>query len=154
MEKIIINSIESGKPLKLVGFWGAGDKESVGAEDNNFLKRFYEYIQNIKKISGLEIEITWILADEHAVANGYAKEKVKKYLFTINDLIAARGFKTIYLSSLWKNWKINQRLIDSFIKQKKQGWWNEINIAKQLEEQAEKDLNMKIKKSARKNIIP
>ncbi len=146
LEKIIINSIESGKPLKLVGFWGAGDKESVGAEDNNFLKRFYEYIQNIKKISGLEIEITWILADEHAVANGYAKEKVKKYLFTINDLIAARGFKTIYLSSLWKNWKINQRLIDSFIKQKKQGWWNEINIAKQLEEQAEKRFKYEDKK--------
>ena len=45
-----------------------------------------------------------------------------------------------------KNWKINQRLIDSFIKQKKQGWWNEINIAKQLEEQAEKRFKYEDKK--------
>ena len=93
MEKIIINSIESGKPLKLVGFWGAGDKESVGAEDNNFLKRFYEYIQNIKKISGLEIEITWILADEHAVANGYAKEKVKNIYLPLTILSPQEALK-------------------------------------------------------------
>jgi len=138
LEKIIIDSIDNGKLLKLIGFWGAGDKESINAEDNNFLERFSEYIQNIKKVSGLEIEITWILANEHAIANGYAKEKVKKYLSDVNNLIIAKGFKTIHLSGLWKKWGINYRLIDSSIKQKKPGWWNEVNIAKQLEDQAEK----------------
>lgn len=150
LEKIITESIESGQPLKLTGFWGAGDKESIDAEDNNFLCRFSEYAESIKKISGLEMEITWILADEHAITNGYTEEKIKKYLSDINNLIIAKGFKTVYLSGLWKKWKIDNRLIDSFIKQKKQGWWNEVNIAKQLEEQAEKRFKHDDKKSGAK----
>jgi len=134
-EKIVISTKEN-KPLKLVGFWGAGNKSKVKKDDLDTIGYYKKYLENIKTVFQGKIEVTWILADEHAKNNGYDKKSYDKYLFEIKNILTKNKFKVVYLSDLWKSWKINHKMIDEVAKQKTINWWNGINIAKQLEEQA------------------
>jgi len=129
-------SLKENKPLQLVGFWGASNKIKISNEDLATLAHFRKYLKNIKEVFKEKIDVTWILADEHAKANGYSAKAYKKYLSEIQKALLKNEYKTVFLSQLWKKWKIRHKAIEKEAVQKSSGWWNEINIAKQLEEQA------------------
>jgi hypothetical protein len=136
LEERIISSIKQNKPLKLVGFWGASDKSLVKDDDLKTISYFKKYIENVKNALKREVEVTWILADEHAESNGYNKKNYNKYLVNIQSRLRQDGFKTIYLKDLWKKWGITHKTIRDSVKKKPTNWWSTINIATQLEEQA------------------
>ena len=117
----MLNSLNYNSPLKLVGFWGVSDKKDVNRIDGNTIKFFDEYIKNIREVLGRKIEITWILADNHGKMNGYDELKYNKYLTGVDKLLKRNNYKTIYLSTLWKKWKISNQMILYELKNKKGG---------------------------------
>ena len=138
IEKNILESLETKKPLKLFGFWGASSKKAVDNNDIETINYFKEYIKNIRSSFRGEIEITWILADEHANNNSYNKNYYNKYLKEISVILKNNGFDYVYLSELWKKWGISSMSIKKILKDKKSGWWDTVNISKLLEIQAKK----------------
>ncbi len=136
MEKIIIDAINNKKPLKFVGFWGASNKNKIDKNDLETISYFTDYIKNIKEEFKNNIEVTWILADEHANNNGYKKSNYTKYLVDIKNYLEKNNFKTVYLNSLWRKWKMNKRIINEYIKNKPKKWWENVSIANKLEKQS------------------
>jgi asparagine synthase (glutamine-hydrolysing) len=138
IEERILNSLNNKKTLKFVGFWGASNKNQIGKEDFKTINYFKEYIKNIKDEFKGKIEVTWILADSHAINNGYNKKNYSEYLKGIEKYLRKNNFKIVYLSSLWKKWNLSKRDINKYIKNNPKKWWKDVNIAKKLEEQAKK----------------
>jgi len=132
----ISSALKENKPLEFVGFWGASDKTKAQEEDMKTIKHFVKFLEKILSVFDGKINVTWILADEHAIVNGYRSDSYSKYLSEIKKILEKNNFKTIYLHELWKKWKINHKVIEATAKEKSSEWWNEINIAKQLEEQS------------------
>ena len=143
IEHLIIESLENDKPLKFVGFWGASNKSQTDENDFETIARLKSYFSNIETALGKKVQPYWILADEHARSNGYKPQNFKKYLVEIKTEFEKNGQGAVLLSDLWKKWKISPSLIQKEIKSKNIGWWNDVSLAGQLEEQAHERYKLK-----------
>ncbi len=141
LEENIIKSLENRQPLNLIGFWGAGEKDALDEHDENTIKYFKSYIENIDGVLDPGINVTWILSDAHAKNNGYQEKNYKKYLEQIKNKLEENNFQTVYLSDLWKKWGLNYQVIQDSLSGQQQNWWSKISIASQLERQAQKRFN-------------
>lgn len=128
--------LQSGRPLRLFGFWGASEKGSVDVHDKKTINYFREYISSFSSFFEGGVEVTWILSDEHAEGNGYSRQVYREYLGEIEKLLIKSGFRTIYLSALWSKWKMDQAMVEQKWEEKPKGWWEEIGARKKLERQA------------------
>lgn len=150
LEELIINSMNKKTALKFVGFWGAGNKNKITAADKKIVSRLKEYFKEIELALGEKTEVTFILADEHAKNNGFSSMVYINYLFEVQKYLEENGFKTLRLSALWKKWNLNQASITQVLKKKAGKWWNDVPIARQLENQSEKRFQLKDKMTGAK----
>lgn len=143
LEDILRTRIEScianKEPIKLVGFWGAGSKQSHDEHDRKTIKHFNEFILKAKGKYSYGIEVNFLLADMHAINNGYQKNVVKKYLQGIDKELHKYRFQTTYLSVLWKKWGLSITLINKILQSKNKKWWSSVSINKLLEQRSAKD---------------
>lgn len=142
LEDVLHQNIERAQqhnePIRCVSFWGASSKKHVDDADRNTLQNLSNLSCKIQKVYKPGIEMTFILSDEHAKNNGYSAEDYEGYLVEIEKLLQTHGFSSIRLSTLWKQWGITTDTIQGTIDKKPNGWWNDVVIAKTLEEQASK----------------
>lgn len=68
----------------------------------------------------------------------------------MEKILSEYGFKFIYLDSLWDKYDISFKKIDNIFRNKKQGWWEEIEMHKTIEKNAEKRSQKSDKKEAAK----
>ncbi len=146
LEELIINSMSNGAVLKFIGFWGAGKKNRITTLDKEIIDRLKKYFDGIRKVLGANIEITFILADEHAKNNGFVPREYNSYLSGIKEYLEKNDFKTMHLNILWKKWGLNQSCIIKLLEKKSERWWRDVPIAEKLENQAVKRFLFKNKK--------
>lgn len=119
--------------LKFVMFWGSLGKVIADDEDGKTIEFLKGFRSDVKAD-----EFIVILADQHAKMNGMNLIAAYTYLQNIKDNLEKYGFKTIYLSTLWKKWNpdFNDRdNYDSEIRIKNQ------KLADQLKKAAKKYYN-------------
>ena len=141
LQERIVEAKNKNEPLKFIGFWGAGHKNQIDANDRETIKFFKKYIADIKGSFKNGVEVTWILADEHAKNNKYRPEVYSKYLKEVEKMLIENNFKVLWLKNLWSSWRINSALINRELKNKNaknENWWSNILIYKELEDQAKK----------------
>ena len=136
IQDLILNSIQKNEAMNFTGFWGAGLKYNINQSDKETIDRMRVYFNEIKSELKQDIKVTFILADEHAKNNGYNSKKYKKYLREIKEYLERSDFEVVYLSELWKKWKINIKKINNLLKNKPEQWWSDIPFSSKLEKQA------------------
>jgi asparagine synthase (glutamine-hydrolysing) len=97
--------------LKFVIFWGALGKPVADEADKETIDFLREFQRHIEKEIGKKIEIRVLLADSHAKMNGIDELDTYTYLQNIKELLESNGFKTEYLSMLWKKWDLDSLMI-------------------------------------------
>ncbi len=130
---IINTAAEKNEPIKIIGFWGASAKEKMDESDAIAIEKFKKINQEIRKIYKNGVEFIFIFADEHARLNGYSKNKYSNYLKEIDKKINEKGFKSLYLSSIWKKYKLNDKIIIAELKKLKESDWRDVKCRKELE---------------------
>lgn len=101
--------------VKFVMFWGTLGKVVVDELDMQSIEFLDGFKKKIELAVGKEIELKIILADSHAKMNKIEQINSYTYLQNIKDILENRNFKTVYLSSLWKNWNLNLHKIENNI---------------------------------------
>ena len=101
--------------VKFVMFWGTLGKVVVDELDMQSVEFLDGFKKKIELAVGKEIELKVILADSHAKMNKIEQVNSYTYLQNIKDILENRNFKTVYLSSLWKNWNLNLHKIENNI---------------------------------------
>lgn len=137
LEDVLRARIEGGKPLNLVGFWGAGKKSALDSHDTDTIRHFATFLEEIRAVYPPGVSATFILADKHAENNGYDKRRFSSYLKAVEAALSQHGIESIYLSSLWKKWKINHDTVSRDLRRRAAGWWDRISINKNLEGKSE-----------------
>ncbi|MFH1447571.1 MAG: asparagine synthase-related protein [Candidatus Micrarchaeota archaeon] len=133
MAQIIHKSIDAGKPISLVGLWGASDKDNIDEKDISALNKFRELDSEIKRIYKPGPEFIFILADEHARLNGYPKSNYTRYLNRIKEKMDGYGFKSIFLNELWKKHGLSNKSIFTEFKKLTDSEWRDIPNHGELE---------------------
>jgi len=136
MAKIIKESIDSKKPIRLVGFWGASDKRTADENDVLAMKQLKKLDQEVRKIHPKGIEFTFILADEHARSNKYEKRDYSEYLLKIAKIMGEHGFKSVLLSDIWKKYGLSDGLIASHARGFTDSKWKDLPNHGELEKAA------------------
>jgi len=135
--ELLKEKVKQGKPIPLIGFWGASDKKHADSNDFACIKNLAELNESIKSFFPLGIEFTFILSDMHAELNGFSKKNYAVYLKEIASLLKKHKFKSVYLSSLWKKHFISKQKILKVISSKSFHWKNSL-LSQKLLIQAEK----------------
>ena len=108
MIRLIHQSFVEKAPLRFVGFWGAGLKAKPDKADQIWLARFAEeLIFPLSRHFGLQAEMTFILADAHALQNDSTPdgwERDSGYLEQVGRFLVQSGFEARWLSWLWVKW--------------------------------------------------
>ena len=133
MADIISQNISEKTPISLVGFWGASDKHKFDEKDNDAINKFKSLTSEIRNLHKPGIEFTFILADEHARLNKYNKEAYTPYLKEIEKKLKEAGFKTIFLSEIWKKYKISEELVYAKLNKLSDSEWKDLINHKELE---------------------
>jgi len=153
MAEIISQDINMQKPISLIGFWGASDKRETNEKEDNAIDNFNKLISKIKMLYKPGIEFTFILADEHARLNKYDKNTYTNYLIDIKKKLEKADFKTIFLSEIWKKYKISDKLIDSELQKLKESNWRDLINHKDLEKSSRNRGFKDYKKEAKQYFI-
>ncbi len=136
MSNIIKNSIKKNKPIQLIGYCGASNKNVITTFDKNAIAKFNKLNSEIKKIYSKGLNITFIMADEHSKLNQFNSKNYKKYLNEICKLIKSNKYNCIYLNKLWKKFKINDIKIKDTAKKITKKQWFDIPNRRELEKSA------------------
>lgn len=136
MAERIKKAIDEKKSIPLIGFWGASNKNSIDKNDLEALKKFKTINKEVKCIYPKGLEITFLLADEHANLNKFDSKNYIKYLKSIKTQINKFGFKAIYISKIWKMNGISGRLIQLESKKISEKDWRDLSSHKNLENSA------------------
>ncbi|MBI5003110.1 hypothetical protein HZC31_07020 [Candidatus Woesearchaeota archaeon] len=146
--------IEQKAPIKLVGFWGVGQKKTANWADSTACEFLKELNNDVKKVYPHGIEFMFIFATEHGIHNGIEKETMQNYTKEIEKIFTKHGFKWIYLDTLWKKYDISFKKIDKEFEKKPKGWWEKIENAKMIEKNAKnRNLRLDPKTAAQKYFI-
>jgi asparagine synthase (glutamine-hydrolysing) len=149
MVKLIEESILEKKPLNIITFWGASNKEELTESDFELLEKV-NFISKLLEEENLALNITFILTDVHAKSNGFKKEKYISYLQKIEKEILNRGFNALYLSSIWNEYKLDEKEIVKFVKKLNDEKWLSIRISNLLEKSAKNIGHLNSRESAKK----
>lgn len=154
IRKLIEDAILKGKPIKLVGFWGVGEKLSANSSERETLEFFNSLNNGIKEIYEKGLEFTFVLADSHGFFNGIDENVIKNYCKSVIKLFEKFNYRYIFLSDLWKKWDLNMKKIDLELRSQPKDWWENINNSKLLEERSKNHyLNDDYKLGAKKYFI-
>lgn len=105
---IIKTALVTAQPLKFVGYWGVGRRDSINEFDTRSMKRLSELVTAINDVCKFKFcEMTLVLADYHGKSNGLPESTARAYLGKIETLAHERGLRTVYLSQIWAAAKLN-----------------------------------------------
>jgi len=128
--------ISHKKPIKLIGLWGAGPKSKPNWADLASCEFLSELNDEVQQVYSPGIEFTFIFATLHGVHNGVGKETIESYTKAMEKIFERFGFKFVYLDSLWEKYGISFEKIDTIFGQKSKNWWNGIENAQSIENDA------------------
>jgi asparagine synthase (glutamine-hydrolysing) len=134
-------AIEKQEPIKLVGFWGASNKNEVNMADLEAIQQLETLKHDVNQRHDPGLEITLILSDHHARLNGFDENEYQKYLHDIEAVLNKADVRTVSLSTMWRRWKIRDDVLKSRqerLESENKNWWNDVLIKNFLEESAEK----------------
>lgn len=134
--KIIKDSIYNNEPIKLVGFWGAGSKNKADSVDKKSCEFLNSLNDEIKSVYSPGLKLTFIFATMHAIHNGYDDKNIDSYINEIRKIFEKFKFEYVFLDEYWKKYKITFEKIDSLLKTKVAGWWNNIPGRELIEKNA------------------
>lgn len=83
------------EPIKMVGYWGVGEKQEPTEIDRKALDKLSE----IMKMTDNRIKVHLILADKHGEFNGYENDI---YLDKISVIAEEKNISTAYLSAIYR----------------------------------------------------
>ncbi len=132
----ILDAQAGDGPLRFFAFWGAGDKAAMTDSDRQTLMRLREYFDGIRAALGRAVDVTFILADEHAKSNEYDEGTYGRYLAEVGALLREHGFVTVLLSDLWQRWGMTHEDIQELLRSKPPRWWSDVSLAEKLEKQS------------------
>lgn len=112
MKSIIKECAENNVPISIIGYWGIGDKAKPDKNEYAALVFLDEVKNNVRKIYGPGIKITFIISDLHAKNNLIPDEKIKSYTEEIEKILTNSGFSTIRLSELYKKYNLSLKKIN------------------------------------------
>jgi len=113
IENILVSikkSLATGEKMHFVSFWGGSEKIAVNQDDLDQIKRIEDLRSELQN-SGVPTEYIFILANRHAITNGYDSKVVNTYLLEVKQELDKRDFKTVWLSDLWESWGITSDTI-------------------------------------------
>lgn len=132
----VSQSVNANTPIRLVGFWGAGQKTTRGSADEKSCLFFAKLNEEIKKIYPLGLEFTFIFATKHAEHNGYIGKGVDSYIQSVAEIFDEYSFKYVFLNNLWDKYGISFEKIDSVWTAKASDWWDSVSEKDSIEEKA------------------
>jgi hypothetical protein len=124
--KIIDKSLSLNEPIKLVGFWGVGQKDKPNWADEESCKFLYDLNKEIKNVYEPGIEFTFVFANMHGQHNGYQKESINSYTKGMIKIFNRYSFTYVYLDKLWEKYQITFDKINLILEAKPEKWWDEI----------------------------
>jgi asparagine synthase (glutamine-hydrolysing) len=130
------NFISQKKPIELIGFWGASDKQKINANDLSAIKKLEQINMLVKKSYKPGIKYNFLLADEHARLNKFNKKHYSQYLKQAVKLIRKAGFKSFYLSEIWKKGKLTDGIIKNKVKLLTKREWCDLRNSGEMEKAA------------------
>jgi len=91
-----------GRPIRFVGYWGAGGRTEKSEADILALDRIKHLVDSINELCQSETATAeLILADIHGKCNGVPEAAVQAYFAEIKKLISERNIAYSMLSSVW-----------------------------------------------------
>lgn len=150
----IEKSLQSKEPIKLIGFWGVGERSKSNWADIKSCEFLNELNQEVKQVYTPGIEFTFILATMHGVHNGINIKVIESYIADIKELFNKFGFKYVLLDYLWKKYNISFENINLIFNQQSAGWWDLVNNKEKIELNASKrNKRLDLKTAAQKYYI-
>lgn len=137
----IARAMKKNMPIPLVFFWGASDKEKIDENDTEAFGQLKKLQDELSKAYAPGIDMTVLLADEHAIANGYDSRVVRSYLTSVERQLKKQGMRCMWLHTLWKMWRISRRSLEKQRVRREmenRRWWSDVDVRDQLEESASK----------------
>ena len=136
VEKRVAESMAMDKPIRLVGFWGVGEKDKTDDYDIKTCRWLAKLNEGVKKFYSKGISFVFIIATEHGKNNGIDDHKIASYSCAMEKLFKEFGFEYIYLKDLWDRCGISFEKIDELHSKKPLGWWEDVPRRKLLEKNA------------------
>lgn len=130
--------VSKNVPIRLVGFWGTGPKSLPNWADKCSCDFLSEINKKVEMSYAPGIEFTFIFATMHGLHNGYGKDTIASYTREMEAVFLVHGFKFVYLDTLWEKYGLSFDLIDAELSRKPSGWWQHIDNASEIEENASK----------------
>ncbi len=135
--RIIENSILEKIPIKLVGFWGVGNKNKSNWADLKCCEFLKKMQQLVEKIYPTGLNFTFVISVEHGIHNGISKDKITSYTKNIELLLEKFSFNFVYLEKYWKKYGITFEKVDKILESKQKDWWNVVENKEKMEKAAE-----------------
>ncbi len=133
---LIKNAVKKSKPIELVGFWGVGPKSKSDSNDELACKFLNDLNLEIRNLYPPGLNFTFIFADMHGLHNGYKKTVIQSYIKSVNQIFKKYGFKSIFLSDLWKKYGISFDLIRQKQLGQNKNWWSLVENNEVIERNA------------------
>ena len=132
MVSLLNQAILKNEPLRILSFWGASDKEVMSESDFLLLDKISEIRLLLKDKYDIELEVTFVLSDQHGAMNGYSKDMYSPYLKNIAEQMEQRDVKSIYLSTIWEENGLNEKMVRDTAKKLTDEQWAGIRISDDL----------------------
>lgn len=154
LKHIVELNVTKNLPIKLVGFWGVGQKKNANWADESSCQFLNDLNNEIKEVYPPGIEFTFIFATKHGVHNGYNSKDINSYIDDIIKLFNKYSFKYLFLDSLWDKYQISFNKIDNIYKSKPENWWERIENTQTIERNASnRNIRLEPKIAAQKYYI-
>jgi hypothetical protein len=117
--------IQSKKIIRFVKYWGASDKKYADKFDYEALFHLFGFLRIVEKQYKIEVHLTLIFTDTHAMLNGYIPENYKNYNREIGKILNDFNYSHVLMSEVLTpfakshNLKDTNELIKSVIQQSK-----------------------------------
>ena len=115
--------IKSKNIIRFVQYWGASDKKYPDKYDFDALFHLFGFLRIVEKHYKIEVHLTLIFTDTHAILNGYNTENYKNYHREIRKILNEFNYSHVLMSEVLTpfakshNLKDTNDLIKSVIKQ-------------------------------------
>jgi hypothetical protein len=114
---------QNKKHLRFVMYWGASDKKYPDKFDFDALFHLFGFLRIIEKQYKIEVHLTIVFTDTHAMLNGYSTDNYKNYHKEIRKILNEFNYSHVLMSEVLTpfakshNLKDTNELIKSVINQ-------------------------------------
>jgi acyl-CoA synthetase (AMP-forming)/AMP-acid ligase II len=110
LEETVRRALFLERPLRFVGFWGAGGRTEAAEADLRALDRLKAVADGVDQGLGLPLaRVELVLADVHARSNGVPAPSAERYFAAVRREASARGIACVRQSALWRKHGLDYR---------------------------------------------